>query len=195
MSELLLQILFEIRGGMRSKYRIKMIALCGIFSAAELMILYLSSVFQILDLVIAAMTLAFTVVLLVEYGQKPVIVVYIVVSLLSMLVVPHKFSPLCYICFIGGYPIIKPYFDRLPKVIGYILKLLFFNGAYYILYAIVSYFALLDDIFGIGTPMFFVTMAAANIAFLLCDYVISVMTALYIKVLRKKFGFERIFRK
>lgn len=195
MSELLLQILFEIRDGMRSKYRIKMIALCGIFSAAELMILYLSSVFQILDLVIAAMTLAFTVVLLVEYGQKPVIVVYIVVSLLSMLVVPHKFSPLCYICFIGGYPIIKPYFDRLPKVIGYILKLLFFNGAYYILYAIVSYFALLDDIFGIGTPMFFVTMAAANIAFLLCDYVISVMTALYIKVLRKKFGFERIFRK
>lgn len=180
---------------MRDKYRIKMIALCGIFSAAELVILYLSSVFQILDLVIAAMTLAFTVVLMAEYSKKPVIVVYIVVSILSMLIVPHKFSPLCYVCFIGGYPVIKPYFDRLPKVLGYILKLLYFNGAYYILYAIVSYFALLDDIFGIGTPMFFVTMAAANVAFLLCDYVISVMTALYIKVLRKKFGFERIFKK
>ena len=180
---------------MKDKYRIKMIALCGIFYAAELVILYLSSVFQILDLVIAAMTIAFTVVLLVEYGKKPVVVVYAVVSLLALLIVPHKFSPLCYICFMGGYPIIKPYFDRLPKVVGYILKLLYFNGSYYILYAIVSYFALLDDIFGIGTPMFFVPMAAANVAFLLCDYVISVMTALYIKVLRKKFGFERIFKK
>lgn len=172
-----------------------MIALCGIFSAAELVILYLSSVFQVLDLVIAAMTLAFTVVLLTEYGKKPAVVVYVVVSLLAMLIVPHKFTPLCYICFIGGYPIIKPYFDRLPKVFGYILKLIYFNGAYYILYAVISYFALLDDLFGIGTPMFFVTMATANVAFLLCDYVISVMTALYIKVLRKKFGFERIFKK
>lgn len=180
---------------MREKYRIKMIALCGIFSAAELVILYLSSVFQILDLVIAAMTIAFTLVLLVEYGTKPVIVVYIVVSLLALLIVPHKFSPICYICFLGGYPIIKPYFDALHKVPGYLLKLLYFNGTYYIVYAIVSYFALLDDIFGIGTPMFFATLAVANIAFLLCDYVISVMTALYVKILRKKFGFERIFKK
>ena len=98
---------------MREKYRIKMIALCGIFSAAELVILYLSSVFQILDLVIAAMTMAFTIVLLAEYGKKPVIVVYAVVSILSLLIVPHKFSPLCYICFMGGYPIIKPYLSAL----------------------------------------------------------------------------------
>ena len=180
---------------MRDKNRIKMIALCGIFSAAELVILYLSSVFQILDLVIAAMTIAFTVVLLVEYGRKPVIVVYIAVSLLSLLIVPHKFSPLCYIFFMGIYPIIQPFFDRLPKLPSYLLKLLYFNAMYTLIYVIVSHFALLDDIFGIGTPMFFVTLAAANIAFLLCDHVITLMTALYIRILRKKFGFDRLFKK
>ncbi|MBO4422828.1 MAG: hypothetical protein J5879_05280 [Clostridia bacterium] len=180
---------------MKEKYRIKMIALCGIFSAAELVILYLSSVFQVLDLAIVFFTVIFTVVLMVEYSKKPSFAVYAVVAVLSLLIVPHKFSPLCYVFFMGFYPIIKSYFDDCPKVLGYILKLLYFNGAYYVIYAIVSYFALLDDIFGIGTPMFFVTLAITNISFLLCDYVISVMTALYIKVLRKKFGFERIFKK
>ena len=179
---------------MKEKYRIKMIALCGVFAAAELVILYLSSVFQILDLAIAFFTVIFTVVLMVEYSKKPSLAVYIVVSVLSLLIVPHKFSPLCYIFFMGFYPIIKSYFDDCPKVLGYILKLLYFNGAYFILYTTVAHFALLDDIFGIGSVMFFVTLAAANVAFLLCDYVLSVITLLYIKILRKKFGFERIFK-
>ena len=180
---------------MKEKYRIKMIALCGVFAAAELVILYLSSVFQVLDLVIASMTVLFTIVLMAEYGKKPVLAVYIVVSVLSMLIVPHKFSPLCYVFFIGFYPIVKPYFDDINKVIGFILKLLYFNGGYIVIYSIAAHFALLDDIFGMGTPMFYVTIAVANVAFLLSDYVIGLMSRLYVRVLRKKYGFERIFKK
>lgn len=180
---------------MKEKYRIKMIALCGIFSAAELVILYLSSVFQILDLVIASMTVLFTIVLMAEYGKKPVSAVYIVVSVLSMLIVPHKFSPLCYIFFLGFYPIVKPFFDDVQKALGYMLKLLYFNGCYIVVYSFAAHFAMLDDIAGVGTVMFYVTIAVANLAFLLCDYVIGLITRLYIRVLRKKYGFERIFKK
>ncbi len=192
--ELSLQDVLSLRARMRDKHKIKMTALCGIFSAAELVILYLSSVFQILDLAIAAMTIAFTVVLMIEYGKKPMTVVYLVVSVLSLLIVPHKFSPLCYIFFMGSYPIIKPFFDNVNKILGFVLKLMYFNGCYVVLYAVVAHFALLDDIFGIGTPMFFVTMGVANVAFLLCDYVIGLMSGLYVKVLRRKFGFDRIFK-
>ena len=180
---------------MRNKNRIRMIALCGIISAAEFVILYLSSVFQMLDLAIASMTIAFTVVLFIEYGIKPSLVVYAVVSILSILIVPNKFTPLCYLFFMGIYPIVKPFFDKPPKVIGYVLKLLYFNGGYILVYYIVSHFAMLDDIFGMGTPMFYVTIAVANVAFLLSDYVIGLMSRLYVRVLRKKYGFERIFKK
>ena len=180
---------------MKEKYRIKMISLCGVFAAAELVILYLSSVFQVLALVIAAMTVLFTIVLMAEYGKKPVFAVYIVVSVLSMLIVPHKFSPLCYVFFLGFYPIVKPYFDDVQKVLGYVLKLLYFNGCYIVVYSIAAHFAMLDDIAGVGTVMFYVTIGMANLAFLLSDYVIGLMSKLYIKVLRKKYGFERIFRK
>ncbi|MBO4868585.1 MAG: hypothetical protein J6330_02585 [Clostridia bacterium] len=180
---------------MRDKNRLKLIALCGIFSAAELVIMYLSSVFQVLDLVIAMMTVLFTIVLLCEYGKKPAFAVYLAVSILSMLIVPHKFAPLCYVFFIGLYPIIKPFFDRPKKIVGYILKLVYFNALYIALYAITAHFALLDDIFGVGTLMFYVTLALANFAFLLCDYVIGLLTVLYVAKLRKKYGFERIFRK
>ena len=41
----------------------------------------------------------------------------------------------------------------------------------------------------------YVTLALANFAFLLCDYVIGLLTVLYVAKLRKKYGFERIFRK
>ena len=180
---------------MKNKNRVKMIALCGIFSAAELVILYLSSVFQVLDLAIAALTVLFTVVLFIEYGIKPSLAVYLVVSLLSVLIVPNKFTPLCYVFFMGIYPIVKPFFDKPAKPVGYLLKLIYFNAGYILLYFIVSHFAMLDDIFGIGSVMFFVTLAMANVAFLLCDYVIGLMTVVYTLKLRKRFGFERIFKK
>ncbi|MBO4422194.1 MAG: hypothetical protein J5879_02055 [Clostridia bacterium] len=180
---------------MKDKYRIKMIALCGVFSAAELVIIYLSSLTDMLDLAISSMTILFTIVLMAEYGKKPTFVVYAVVSLLCMLISARKFSPLCYIFFMGLYPVIKSFFDKPPKVLGYVLKLIYFNAAYMLLYVLVVHFAMLDDIFAIGSLMFYVTIVSANIAFLLCDYVITVMSQLYTRVLRKKFGFDRIFKK
>ena len=180
---------------MNNKARVKMIAVCGIFSAAELVIIYLSSVFQMLDLVIALMTVAFTLVLLCEYGSKPAIAVYLAVSVLSMLIVPNKFTPLCYVFFIGIYPIIKPYFERLKKPFSIILKFVYFNVFYLAIYAICVKFALLDDIFAIGSAMFFVVIVLGNLAFFLCDYVFGLMTLLYVAKLRKRLGFERIFKK
>lgn len=181
--------------GMTKKNRVRMTALCGIFAAAELVIIYLSSVFNMLDLAIAMLTVAFTLVLFAEYGVKPSLVVYLAVSILSVLIVPNKFTPLCYVFFMGIYPIIKPYFDKLPKIAGYILKFVYFNAGYIIVYFVVVRFAMLDDVFSIGSVMFYVLLACANLAFFLCDYTIGLITLLYTAKLRKKFGFERIFKK
>ena len=127
-----------------------MIALCGVFSGMELAIIYLSSVFQMLDLTIAALTVAFTLVLLAEYGKKPTFFVYAAVSVLSLLIVPNKFTPICYVLLFGIYPIVKQYFDRTGKVLSLIFKFAAFNAVYMIIYAVSVRFLLLDDIAGIG---------------------------------------------
>ena len=43
--------------------------------------------------------------------------------------------------------------------------------------------------------MFFVVIVLGNLAFFLCDYVFGLMTLLYVAKLRKRLGFERIFKK
>lgn len=180
---------------MKQKERIRMIALCGVFSAMELAIIYLSSVFQMLDLSIAALTVAFTLVLLIEYGKKPTFCVYAAVSVLAMLIVPNKFTPLCYVFLFGLYPIVKPYFDRTGKILCLILKFAAFNAVYMLIYALSVQFLLLDDIAGIGSVMFFVTAAIANFAFFVFDYFIAIVIKLYALKLRKRLGFDKLFKK
>ncbi|MBQ3869451.1 MAG: hypothetical protein II777_02800 [Clostridia bacterium] len=180
---------------MKQKERVRMIALCGVFSAMELAIIYLSSVFQMLDLTIAALTVAFTLILLVEYGRKPTFCVYAAVSVLSMLIVPNKFTPICYALLFGIYPIVKPFFDRTGKILSIVFKFFAFNAIYMIIYAVSVRFLLLDDIAGIGSPMFFVTIALGNFAFFVFDYLITVIMKLYALKLRKKLGFDKLFKK
>ena len=180
---------------MKQKEKVRMIALCGVFSAMELAILYLSSVFQMLDLTIAALTVAFTLILIVEYGKKPTLCVYAAVSVLALLIVPNKFTPICYVLLFGIYPIVKPYFDRTGKILSLVFKFFAFNAVYMIIYAVSVQFLLLDDIASIGSAMFFVTIALGNFAFFVFDYLLTVIIKLYALKLRKKLGFDRLFKK
>lgn len=180
---------------MKQKEKVRMIALCGVFSGMELAIIYLSSIFQMLDLTIAALTVAFTLVLLAEYGKKPTFSVYAAVSILSLLIVPNKFTPICYVLLFGIYPIVKPYFDRTGKVLSLIFKFAAFNAVYMIIYAVSVRFLLLDDIAGIGSGMFFVTIGLGNLAFFIFDYLLTVIMKLYTLKLRKKLGFDRLFKR
>lgn len=176
------------------KNRVKKIALCGVFSALELTIIYLSSVFSVMDLTISMFTVLFTVVLMTEYGKKPATAVYLIVSVLSLLIVPNKFTPMCYVFFFGFYPIIKSLFDRTGKVLGYLFEFLYFNLLYVAAVLIATSFMESRDVFGIGTTMFYVTMAIANLAFLICDYYIVIFIKLYTYKLRSKFGLDKLFR-
>ena len=180
---------------MKQKEKIRMIALCGVFSGMELAIIYLSSIFDMLSLTIAALTVAFTLILIVEYGKKPSLCVYGAVSLLSLLIVPNKFTPLCYVFLLGIYPIVKPYFDRTGKILSIIFKFFAFNAVYMIIYSVSVHFLLLDDIAGVGTVMFFVVIGLANFAFFIFDYFLTVIIKLYAIKLRKKLGFDKLFKK
>lgn len=180
---------------MKSKQQIRKIAVCGVMSALELVILYLSGVFQAFDLSLAAFTVIFSVLVLIEYGKKPAWAIYGAVSVLALIIVPQKFTAVCYLLFFGCYPVIKAYLEKPKKLLSWILKLLVFNAAFMLIYFVSIKFVLVEEIAAVGSTFFFITLGLGNVAFILFDYVLTLIITLYIFKLRKKFGFDRIFNK
>ncbi|MCQ2471995.1 MAG: hypothetical protein MJ147_08165 [Clostridia bacterium] len=98
---------------------------------------------------------------------------YIATSLLGVFVVPNKEAVGMYIALFGIYPIIKSFFDKLPKVLSYILKTIFFVAdvlaVYYVminLLFISSAQELMEDITKVTLPLLIV---CGLVAFLVYD--------------------------
>ena len=60
-------------------------------------------------------------------NKKYAVGVYFSTSFLSMLLLTDKETALAYALFFGFYPIIRDFFDKLPKALSVILKLVLFN--------------------------------------------------------------------
>lgn len=61
------------------------------------------------------------------YGRKYQIILWLAVSVLSLILVPNIEESLMYLCLFGCYPILRPQFQKLPKALRFIAKLLFFT--------------------------------------------------------------------
>lgn len=107
---------------------------------------------------------------------------YTAVSIISFIICTDKEAVLCFIFFLGYYPIIKVYFEKIKlKIIGFILKLAVFNVAVIIIYAILTFvFAISTEqfeIFGINVPILIFILF--NIIFVLYDYALGVFIKRY----------------
>ena len=61
------------------------------------------------------------------YGKKYHTMLWIAVSILCFMLVPNVEENLMFLCLFGCYPLIRPFFQKLPGVISLIVKLLFFT--------------------------------------------------------------------
>ena len=61
------------------------------------------------------------------YGKKSQVMTWVAVSVLSFLLVPNVEENLMYFGVFGLYPILYPYFQKLPKVLRVIAKYTYFN--------------------------------------------------------------------
>lgn len=64
-----------------------------------------------------------------KYGRKFHWTLYAAASILCFLLVPNMEENLMFAGLFGWYPIVRPGLQRLPKVLGWVCKLLIFNGA------------------------------------------------------------------
>ena len=109
------------------KYTVKT-ALGGMCIGLSAALMMLSSVIPFLTYAIPAMAALLVLFIRVECDWKWALGVYVGTSVVSALVVPEKEAVAIYIALIGYYPLIKVLLDKPPKVIGYIIKALFFTG-------------------------------------------------------------------
>ena len=149
---------------------------------------------EALDLTVAALLSAVVVFTVIEIGSPYTYMVWLGTSLLGALFFTGSFVWLNYFLIFGIYPILKSYFERLPRWASYIVKLLFFN------LALIAVIFLSELIFGI--PFFSLEQNLAdyadiikaalyvgfNVAFILYDIFLNLIIRAYYVRFRAKFS-------
>ena len=175
------------------KRKTRILAYCSILSALSVVILLAGSFFSVLDLSAAALASFVIIFVISEIGRPQAFVVFAVTALLSLILLPERSPAVFYSCFIGYYPILKSLIEtRLPRFIGYALKLISFTAAFaLILFVSVK---LLDfeefvGLYAVGL------VALGYIAFILYDLALSHIILFYYKIIRPRLNIGNKFRK
>lgn len=104
-----------------------------------------------------------------KYGRKYHWTLYAAASILCFLLVPNMEENLMFAGLFGWYPIVRPGLQRLPKVLGWVCKLVIFNGAVIAIeWLVVTVLA--PEVLG-GTILW-VLLALGNVTFVAYDMLI-----------------------
>ena len=183
----------------------KKLTLSAMLAAIGAVILLLGSLFQVIDLSMAAIASFVCVVAVIEVGTKYAWIIYAVVGFISVLLRPMSFAPWVYVAFLGYYPIIKEKIEKLPRAVSWVLKMISFNAAF-IACCIVGYFFLTagnpTDIFdffntllgvpGAGMAIAVGLYAFVNVVFIIYDIALTRLISLYLFRLRQRLKFLNV---
>ena len=125
-----------------------------------------------------------------RFYKSKIVNVFCPYLILSLLLLPDKFSGVVYLLFGGIYPILKEFFERLHYVISWILKFSVFNTALLLLIAVSVYVMHVEDT---GLGFNWVVFGLGNLTFLLYDIAMTKLISLYLVKLRRLFGFKDYF--
>lgn len=105
----------------------KRIAMCGMMAALSVVLMALGAALG-LGMYVSPLLAGLCLIPIGNaYGKKYQVILWLAVSALSLILVPNIEENLMYLCLFGCYPIIRPHFQKLPKVLRFITKLLFFT--------------------------------------------------------------------
>ena len=98
------------------------LAVCAMLSALGVVLLYLGSFVEIMDMAMAAIASFAVIITVIEYGKGAPWAVYGVTSILSLILLPQKTPAAFYALFFGFYPIIKEKIERKRRSHGRIYR-------------------------------------------------------------------------
>ncbi len=164
--------------------------------ALGVVILYIGSLIEVLDISMAAIASLLCIIAVIEYGRGYAWLVFAATATLAMLVLPEKFTPSLYALIIGYYPMIKELVERIGKkravkgapVLQWAIKLLFFNCALLVFALFTIYLlALPESEEWMKTTM----LLLSNAAFVLYDIALTRLISTYVFRLRGRFKIKK----
>jgi hypothetical protein len=165
----------------------RVLALCSIFSALGVIILYLGSLIEIIDLSMAVIASLLVIIAVIEIGGIYPWLIYAVTSVLSVLLLPNKFVAVVYFAFAGFYPILKSKIERVRGIVCALVKLGVFNLCLLAMYGISRLFVIpLETEYGLA-----VTAVILNLIFVLYDFALTRLISAYVYVWRKKLKIDK----
>lgn len=164
----------------------KKTALCAIMSALGVVILYVGSLFDVLDLTAACVASFLILFLLTELGTGYAFASYAIICVLSFLLLGQKLPALFFCLFFGIMPLTKKWFEHLGTKIGavlsFILKLLLFNAELVVFGFLAKELLELPD----SVVMIVVYIVLCNVMFVLADILYGLSVRIYYAKIRKR---------
>ena len=163
------------------------VALCGVLCGLSVVIMAMSALYPSLSYCIPMVAGALLLVPSIEFGTGTALTAYAAVCIISMILLPEKEAPLMYVFLFGLYPIVKKYFERIPKrPLEYLAKFAFFNVTA-VAAVLIATFLLgipLDEDGTLGKWAVPVLLALANAVFPLYDYTLTLAVTVYVRRLQ-----------
>ncbi len=175
---------------------VRKLTLSSVLASLQVVILYFSSMFSLLDLTFAAATVFVTMFAVSEIKGKWSFGIYLTVSVLSWVLLPSKFSAAVYTAFFGWYPILKVFAEKkLGKLAAFAVKLVSFNISFAAILAVCKYLLYMQDTMGFDPKVYYTVMfALGNIVFIMFDIMLTLAYTLYVLKLRKRIGAHKLFK-
>ncbi len=171
---------------MTNKNLTKKLALGGVMSALCIALLYLLGL-TAFDLSVLVLCSLMTMLVMVECGVKVTWIYAAVTSVLALLLLPSKLYALEYMMFAALYPILKMYFERLPAMYAWLLKISCLDSMLMLCLVLVRLVFTTADFFPFAMPTFILGTAF----FILYDIVLTMCISVYMIKLRKIFKLQK----
>ena len=166
----------------------KQLTFCAMFSALGVILLYLGSIIEVVDVSMAVIASFFCVLAVIEYGKGAPWMVFFVTAVLSLLLLPNKSPAVYYAFFFGFYPILKAYFERLDKVRSWIFKEIVFNVCLAVIVVLIKLFFMPSV--SIPFMLYAIAIVLCEGVFVLYDIALTRLITFYLFRLRHRFKFK-----
>lgn len=156
----------------------KKVVFPAIFGALALVLLYLGTMLPTGIWGVAAVAGLLPAAVVISAGLAAGCICWAGVTLLAFFLLPDKFVVLLFGALFGLYPIVKGLIERLRKLpLEYVLKLLFFNLSFTLVYLVMKAAVLASLPAALGAV--WLLYLVGNVVFLVYDYGLSKLITLY----------------
>lgn len=170
----------------------KKVAFCGIMGAVSVLILYLGSLIDVLDLSMSVIASVAVVIVVIEVGYSYAWMTYAAAGLLAILILPKKLAAIFFLIFMGYYPILKSYIEGLKNgVLRWLLKLLSAHAALAVFYLVVKLF--MPEELETGALLAAIYIVAV-VGFVLYDIAITQLISLYFCKFRDRLRIYKLLK-